>query len=154
MRNFPEMDLVIAGDGPLRGKLKMLSRGLDNVRFLGLLSSEEIRRLFQGACAVIVPSLFPETFGLVAAEALSLNVPVIARRAGSLPELISTAGGGYLYENEKDLLEILERIGEQNNLSNEFDTCLVSNPPDVWFENRHVERYLEIIAESLKQGER
>lgn len=154
MRNFPEMDLVIAGDGPLRSELEKLSRGLENVRLLGLISSEEIRSLFQGACAVVVPSLFPETFGLVAAEALALNVPVIASRAGSLPELISTAGGGYLYENGKDLLAILERIGEQNNLSNDCDTCLGSDPPDVWFENRHVERYLEIIAESLKQGER
>ena len=154
MRNFPDMDLVIAGDGPLRSELTMISRELKNVRFLGLISSEEIRYLFQGACAVVIPSLFPETFGLVAAEAISLNIPVIARRSGSLPELISAAGGGELYENEKDLLSILKKIGEQNSTSNNCDSFLGSNPPDVWFENRHVERYLEIINESLNQGER
>ncbi len=147
MKHLPDIDLVIAGDGPLRSKLEFRSRGLDNVRFPGLISSKKIRHLFQGACAVIVPSLFPETFGLVAAEALSLNVPVIASRSGALPELIGEVGGGELYENEDDLLAILKRLEKQKDGERNIASYSTANPPDLWFEDSHVDRYLEIITE-------
>ena len=139
MRQLPDLDLVIAGDGPMRGELDRLAVGSTNVRMLGLIASGEVKRMFQRARAVVVPSLFPETFGLVVAEALALGIPVIARRTGAIPELIAAAGGGETFDDEEGLLALLKNLDPVK---------ATSTPPPVWFEDGHVGRYLEIIAEA------
>ncbi len=152
MKNVPDLNLVIAGDGPMRKELTQLSRGLDNCFLSGLISSREVKNLFQGARAVLVPSLFPETFGLVAAEAIALNVPVIARRSGSLPELIEASSGGVLYENEEDLLAVIRRLGGEQDCRDE-EKFAKSPLPDSWVEGSHVKRYLGIIDECFSPRE-
>ena len=153
MKLFPELDLMLAGDGPLRGKLEKLAAGSDNVQFLGLLPSQGVKNLFSGARAVVIPSLFPETFGLVAAEAAALGVQVIARGAGALPELINSAGAGTLYHDQDELEACLEAV------RSEADSCSENSsrqdPPEVWFEEGHLKRYLSIIDDAgmaRKQG--
>lgn len=145
MERFPEFDLFVAGDGLLRKDLEELASGLDNVKFTGLLSSREVRRLFKGARVVVIPSLFPETFGLVAAEAISLGVPVIARATGALPEVIGSAGAGELFYDQKGLEEKLERVRVEGQ---GFDPNFFRpDPPDVWFEDAHLQLYLSIILD-------
>lgn len=65
------------------------------VRFTGKVSSEELARAYRDAAAVVLPSLF-EGFGLPAIEALAAGTPVVASRAGALPEVIADAGAGAL----------------------------------------------------------
>jgi glycosyltransferase involved in cell wall biosynthesis len=61
----------------------------DGVRFGGPLGHDELARLLPAADAAAVPSIFPETFGLVAAElAASGVVPFVADHSG-----LSEAGG-------------------------------------------------------------
>src|SRR5690606_33020609 len=71
MRMLPEVDLRIAGTGPYEVHLRAMARDLPNVHFEGLLGGRELSRLFHGARAVVVPSLFPETFGYVVLEAFA-----------------------------------------------------------------------------------
>jgi glycosyltransferase involved in cell wall biosynthesis len=68
---------------------------MGRVRFTGKVSSDELARAYRDAAAVIVPSVF-EGFGLPAIEALAAGTPVVAARAGALPEVISDAGAGRL----------------------------------------------------------
>lgn len=153
MRQVPNLDLVIAGDGPIRTELGRLSSGLDNVRFPGMVPNEEVRRIFLGARAVIVPSLFPETFGLVVAEALSLRVPVIARRSGAIPELLASAGGGEVYESEEDLLRLLKECASQQPGKTVFQRPSELHSPEVWSEDGHIDRYFRIISEIRNPAE-
>ena len=146
MRHLPGLDLLLAGDGPQKKELELLSKGVDNVRFLGLIPHGKIRLLFQRARAVVVPSLFPETFCLVAAEAVALSTPVIARRCGAIPELLDTAAKGEMYDTEDELLELFKKIEKA-----EYETAGRQIPslhlPEVWFEQEHLNRYLAIISE-------
>ena len=50
-----------------------------------------------GARAVVVPSAWEETFGLVVVEAMALGVPPIAAGHGSFPELITHGADGVLF---------------------------------------------------------
>jgi len=61
------------------------------VKFLGYVSDEELASLYQNALFFVLPSLC-EGFGLPVLEAMRLGCPVIASKAGALPEVVGDAG--------------------------------------------------------------
>lgn len=75
----------------LAQKLGLTSR----VTFTGKVSAEVLRQLYTSSAAVILPSLY-EGFGLPAAESMACGTPVIATRAGALPEVVGEEGAGIL----------------------------------------------------------
>ncbi len=62
---------------------------------VGRVPTEELVHLYRRAALVVVPSRY-EGFGLPAAEAMACATPVVATRAGALPEVVMQAGGGVL----------------------------------------------------------
>jgi glycosyltransferase involved in cell wall biosynthesis len=90
------VELVVAGDGPLRGELEARAAGGPaggpGVRFVGRVSDGELARLRAGAGVGLVPSRSGETFGLAAAEAMACGLPVVVSRIGALPELVADEG--------------------------------------------------------------
>jgi len=59
-------------------------------RFVGRVDDAELRALYQGAACFVFPSRY-EGFGLPAVEAMTEGCPVVAARAGSLPEVCGDA---------------------------------------------------------------
>jgi glycosyltransferase involved in cell wall biosynthesis len=147
MRYLPEVDLRIAGTGPFEGHLRDLARDLPNVRFEGLLGREGLARLFHGARAVVVPSLFPETFGYVVLEAFSVRTPVIVdAQGGALFENAALSGGGLAYRTDAELLWSIRRLVHDDNLRDELSHAGYSRRINEWSEAAHLDRYFELIA--------
>jgi glycosyltransferase involved in cell wall biosynthesis len=67
----------------------------DRLEVTGRLATPELVRRYRSASLVVVPSRY-EGFGLPAAEGMACGTPVVATRAGALPEVIATGGGGVL----------------------------------------------------------
>ena len=88
--------IVVAGDGPLSSWLAR--EGGPGVRQLGHLADETLAAVMRRAGAVIVPSLFYETFGYAVAEPMADGRPVVAARIGALPELVEHEATGLLAE--------------------------------------------------------
>jgi glycosyltransferase involved in cell wall biosynthesis len=65
----------------------------ERVRFEGKVPRAELELAYRDAAIVVLPSLF-EGFGLPAIEALAAGTPVVATRAGALPEVLGQAGLG------------------------------------------------------------
>jgi alpha-1,6-mannosyltransferase len=85
--------LVVAGDGPMRGRLERLAecQGLP-VTFAGFIPDRKaVAALLACADVVIAPGPL-ETFGLAALEALACGTPVVVSAASALPEVIGDAG--------------------------------------------------------------
>jgi len=61
------------------------------VTFTGRIERKELARLYSTAEIAVSPSLY-EGFGLPAAEAMSSGLPIIATRAGALPEVVGKDG--------------------------------------------------------------
>jgi glycosyltransferase involved in cell wall biosynthesis len=67
------------------------------LRMYGAYERELLPALLGGADAVVVPSVWRETFSIVVREALACGVPVIASRIGALPEAIREGENGLLF---------------------------------------------------------
>ena len=88
--------LVLIGDGPELARADAIARELgiyDRVNFLG--NQEFIEELLPAADLFLLPS-HHESFGLVALEAMSAGVPVIATNQGGPVEVIDDGRTGYL----------------------------------------------------------
>jgi alpha-1,3-rhamnosyl/mannosyltransferase len=64
---------------------------LGRVRYIGYVDPSKRRALYEGARVLVQPS-FEEGFGLPVLEAMTIGVPVVASRRGSLPEVVGDAG--------------------------------------------------------------
>ncbi len=87
--------LLIVGDGPHRAAIESLvmTCGLtERTTFTGYLGRAESQTALEQAWVQVVPSLWPEPFGLVAAEAMMRGTAVIVSDSGALPEVVGTGG--------------------------------------------------------------
>lgn len=95
-RELPNLELDIAGTGPLEPALRALAKELgvaDAVRFLGYVAP--IQEAIERSAIVVVPSM-GEGFGMVALEAMERARPVIAAAIGGLGELVRHGQTGLL----------------------------------------------------------
>jgi glycosyltransferase involved in cell wall biosynthesis len=77
--------IAIAGDGPERARLQAMAAPLGGrVQMLGHVQPAELQRRIARATAVLVPSIWLETFGLTAIEAFAAGRPVVASAFGAL----------------------------------------------------------------------
>lgn len=69
------------------------------VTFLGEVGVPARDRLFADARATVMLGEWPEPFGLVAVESLAAGTPLIARRAGALPEIVRDGVDGFVVDD-------------------------------------------------------
>jgi glycosyltransferase involved in cell wall biosynthesis len=93
----PGLRLVIAGAGPLDQEIAAWASGRPGVELVGQVDSHRCAELMSQARAVLLPSAWEETFGLVAVEAMALGVPPVASGHGSFVELITPGVDGALF---------------------------------------------------------
>jgi glycosyltransferase involved in cell wall biosynthesis len=94
-------------------ELKALSWRLciaDRVKFLGF--RPDIYSVMKAANVICVPSLVPEGFGLVAAEAMALGKVVVVSNRGALPEVVDHGRAGLVFDPDVpgDLAEKLNLV--------------------------------------------
>ncbi|HZQ16432.1 MAG TPA: glycosyltransferase family 4 protein [Gaiellaceae bacterium] len=85
--------LVVVGFGPYRADLERAAPG--RTLFTGPLEHRHLRHLLPLADAAVVPSVFPEAFGMVAAEAAAAGSPPIVARHSGLAEIAAGLEAAY-----------------------------------------------------------
>lgn len=91
------LPLIIVGDGSQKNELVQLAKG-SKIKFLGLVSDEELRKLYSQTRAVIFPQI--EDFGLVPLEANAAGAPVIALGRGGALETVKDGVTGVLFPDQ------------------------------------------------------
>ena len=120
----PNARLAFVGDGPAREELEEYFAGTKTY-FAGMLMGEDLAAAYASADIFLMPSE-SETLGFVVLEAMASGKPVVAVRAGGIPDILSKQGEtGYLYESGDldtassfvesliDDAELRERIGQR-----------------------------------------
>ncbi|MBO9634032.1 MAG: glycosyltransferase family 4 protein [Chitinophagaceae bacterium] len=109
-----DVELHIAGSGSQLEPSRQLAESLgitDNVIFHGWQGREEIRRLLETSYLVVVPSIYPEAFGIVGIEAMMCAKPVVAFDVGGISSWLKDQETGFLVPN-KDSHELALRMEE------------------------------------------
>jgi phosphatidylinositol alpha-mannosyltransferase len=91
----PDLQLVIAGDGPDREKLEMLADDLKlkNISFLGFVSEELKLELLARADIFCSPAIFGESFGIVLLEAMAAGTICVAGNNSGYEDVMEGLGG-------------------------------------------------------------
>ena len=102
--------LIIVGDGPAIDELKNLAEELDmssRITFAGWLSHDKLDVLYRRCTLAVVPSVWPEPFGIVGIEAMAYERPVVAFDVGGISEWLKEGESGFLVKggDEKALAE-------------------------------------------------
>lgn len=116
-------ELVLAGKATAQsaGWLERLDRAplRGRVRHIGYVAPHDRERLYGGARLLVQPS-FEEGFGLPVLEAMTVGVPVVASRAGALPEVAGDAAVFIDPRDPQSLADAIERVLEDEPLARDM----------------------------------
>ncbi|CAN5813963.1 glycosyltransferase [soil metagenome] len=118
-----DLQLRIAGDGPLRGAVEERSRADASVSYLGWVDEAEVFELMGGAEAVLVPSEWYEGLPLVILRSLAVGTPVIVSDLDNISADVLTddAGAAFAVGDPTALARLLSDLAAN---------------PDVWSNRR------------------
>lgn len=106
-----DVHLTLAGDGPAQQEWRRQAADICRrepklrVDFCGWVGREEIEHLFANADLLVLPSLWPEPFGLVGLEAARHRLPVAAFAVGGIPDWLQPGINGYLANGDPPTTE-------------------------------------------------
>jgi colanic acid/amylovoran biosynthesis glycosyltransferase len=115
-RHIP-VELVLVGDGPLRGGLEKLIEKYRlgaHVRITGWISNRQVREEIVRARALVLPS-FSEGLPVVIMEAMALRRPVLTTFIAGIPELVHSGENGWLFP-----------AGSLDDLTDALEACLAT----------------------------
>lgn len=120
-KRLPKQKLKIAGTGTDLDiyKNQMERHHIQNVEFCGFLNREQLEVCLSAAKAVIVPSQWYETFGMIIAEAYATGKPVIVGDIGNIATLVDEGKTGikFRYDSPEALADAIIRFEETDHTS-------------------------------------
>jgi len=146
--------LVIGGDGPdlMKARRFVSEVGLEKrVEFRGWISRDQQCAYYRRASVVVVPSVWPEPFGITGIEAMSYGKPIVAFNVGGIPEWLENGVTGFLV-NPYDVKEMAEKICyllEHPKLAAEMGMRGRERVARDFSQEEHVTRLLEIYREVI-----
>ncbi len=116
-----DLVLVLAGpDSEYKKKVENFidAAGIkDKVVFTGILGGAKRVAAFKSANVFVLPS-YSENFGMVVAEAMYFNLPVIITKyVGIAPEVVKNGAGIVIEKNEKELAEAILKILDNSDMA-------------------------------------
>ena len=103
-----ETDTFHSDAAPIRAAVER--HGLsDRVHWVGFVPDEELRHVYAGAVAVVLPA-FEEGFGLPAVEGAACGTPCVATKESPLPEILEGGGRFFDPQDDADLARALEFV--------------------------------------------
>lgn len=124
-------------------------RAGDDASFDLASTPEELAAFYRGARLVVVPSLWPETFGLVAAEAMSHGIPVVASRLGALEGTVRDGQSGLLARpgDAGDFAEKIARVWRDPGLARALGRGARERVATQYSHRAHFDRLASLYAE-------
>lgn len=152
LEKYPNVKLVIIGEGPNRGKLEKLIRKLGIKDYVVLLGRrKDMPQLLKSADIFALPSR-REAFGLVNLEAMLTPLPVIASKVGGIPEIVENGKTGLLVkpESEKSLALALKQLISSPAKRRKMAQAGLKRVHEVFDAKKMAEEYGKIYKKTIK----
>lgn len=132
-------------------------------------NTSDMRSVYGRAKVLLAPSLWWESFGMVAAEAMLNGIPAIVTNRGGLPEVIRDAGvllelDGEYYEKPyqkvpslvtlQPLVDFIERLYDYEILYNEYVIKAHKVAETVHRANSGIERLLKLLFLTMRRSKK
>jgi glycosyltransferase involved in cell wall biosynthesis len=82
----------------------------ENIKYLGFLSNDQLKPYIENAKCIVSGSTLPETFGLVALEAMQMGKPFVGFGNGAYGEIIENGIDGIIANSKKEFIDAIEKI--------------------------------------------
>lgn len=155
---MPDVEFVCIGHGKEEEELRILAAKAKNLNVISVLPPRELWEMIRGSAGVIMPSRWPEPFGLVALEALALGTPAIVSSLGGLSEIVEHGVSGFVEHPdaldawEKDVRALLApKGGKATPGQQEMYRQALARGKRVGDPDQHWERLFSIYSEAKHQ---
>ncbi len=136
--------LKIVGKGPEEARLRRLAESLGaDVEFAGWLADEQIRTLYQGCRAVLMPGV--EDFGMVPVEAQACGRPIVALAEGGAVESVIDGVTGMLVQ-DRSVEAFAAALREVSTRA--FDSAVIRRHAESFSKERFQQQFRELVAAS------
>ncbi len=158
MQRLPHLRLVIAGEGPERGRLQQLASVLKlaNVEFAGHVQGAELERAIANSRFTVLPSHAYETLGKTILESYAKARAVVASDLGSRRELVHAGETGLLYKagDVKALVSAIQFLSSEPELADQMGRAGRERVQQNYTPKAHYEALIglyERLADSKRQ---
>jgi glycosyltransferase involved in cell wall biosynthesis len=159
MQRSPHLRLIIAGDGPERGRLEQLAieLGLTNVEFAGQIEGGALDRAIANSRFTVLPTHAYETLGKTILESYSQARAVVATDLGSRRELVNAGKTGLLYKmgDVEQLTSAIQFMSSQPELADEMGRAGQEQVRQNYTPEAHYERLIGLykrLADAKKRS--
>lgn len=158
LKNIPNARLIIVGDGSYRDELVKIAHSLNignQVEFRGHIARSEVKKVYEESAIILMPSIWPEAFGKVGIEAMSVGRPVIASDVGGINEWLIDGVTGYLVppRDANAIAEKVKIILSNQELLQKMSKNAHDHATNFSIE-RHVERTIKLYEEVIKNNKK
>ena len=120
-----------------------------DIEYIGEINEAQKSEFLSNALALMFTIDWPEPFGLAMIEALACGTPVIARRCGSVPEVIEHGVTGFIADGVEQLVAAVEQVGTLSRVEcrGQFERRFTVDS----MVDRYEEVYLRLMAGSYSE---
>ena len=147
---------VFIGEGPDLEKAIQRAKKLhlsNRTEFVGGISRGDLEHYYSRCSLLVIPSLCPESFGLVGLEAMYFSKPVVAFDLGGVKDLVVDGKTGFLVEggDTKGMATSIVRLLENKELVAQFGEAGKKRFIKLFQKKRHIQRLLQILQEVIEE---
>lgn len=150
----PDVELVIAGNGPERNMLEQLAEELElrNLTFLGFVEDEEKHRLLDEADLFVSPAIYGEGFGIVLLEALAKGLVTVAGDNIGYASALKELGAISLVDsrNSADFARRMQLLLKEPKLRAAWQSWALTYVKQFSYEHV-VDQYIDVYKAALKE---
>jgi glycosyltransferase involved in cell wall biosynthesis len=143
-----DVPVRIVGDGPLKAEYQgfVTEHKMDYVTFEGYKSGDDLKRLYENAAFLVIPSEWYENAPMTVLEAYAYGKPVVGSRIGGIPEMIEHGRTGMLFEmgDVGQLTECIRNLWSDKSLCQQMGHAARNKVEREFSSEEHYEHLMEV----------
>jgi len=141
----------IVGDGPLKGEYEDMAKRMPHVIFEGYKTGNDLRRLYEDAAFLVLPSECYENAPMTVLEAYAYGKPAVGSRIGGIAEMIDHGKTGMLFEmgNVHQLSDCISKLWKDKSLCRQMGHAARNKVEREYSSELHYEHLMELYRNLL-----